>query len=340
MSEVAARAGASLKSVSRVVNGEPHVSPELDARVRRAIVELGYRPDRRARGLAADSNDGRLIGFVQVDAANPWFAAVYRGLEDAALKQDGIVIAGSTDADPEREAALIETLMEFRVDGLVVAAAEGSDDFLRREIARGTQIVCVDRPLSDVNCDLVVCDNREGTVAAVTHLLEIGHQRIAFVGGNQAVWTARQRFQGYRDALRDAGLTPSPELEVVNVDHADDAQEAVRRLFSLTDDPPTAIFAAQDRITIGAVSALHAAGRQHDVALFGFDEIQFSEVLSPSISVVAQHPYEMGHRAGELLHDRLADRVSSRPARAVVPSSIIHRQSGNIRPASDGFGSG
>lgn len=330
MSDVAARAGASLKSVSRVINGEPHVSADLEARVRRAIAELGYRPDRRARDLASRPYTGRLVGYVQVDAANPWFAAVHRGLEDATRERGVVVVSGSTDADPARETALIETFIEFRVDGIVVAAAEGSDDLLRREIEHGTPVVCVDRQLIDVNCDVVVCDNRAGTRAAVTHLCAIGHRRIAFLGGNRAVWTAAERLDGYREALQDAGLTPEPALEIFDVDQIEHAAEATRQLLGSA-RPPTAIFAAQDRITIGAVAALHALGRQHDVALFGFDEILFSEQLDPTVSVVAQHPYEMGRHAGRLLLERLSDQ-SKESSRTVVDAPLRHRESGHIRP--------
>lgn len=332
MGDVAARAGVSLKSVSRVVNGEAHVRPYLADRVRRAIAELGYRPDRRARDLAASPSAGRLIGFVQVDAANPFFAAVYRGLEDVTRERGLLIIAASTDADPAREAAVVETLIESRVDGLVVAAAEGSDELLRNEIEHGTPVVCVDRILADAPCDTVVSSNRDSTRAAVVHLRDIGHRRIAFLGGDQRVWTARERLAGYREALQANGQDAHPELEIVDVGDVRRAVEATRRLLTAS-HPPTAIFAAQDRITIGAVTALHDRDRQHDIALFGFDEIPFSEQLSPSVSVVAQDPYEMGRRAGQLLLDRLSGRARAETTRTVVDAPLRHRQSGDIAPA-------
>lgn len=331
MRDVATRAGVSLKSVSRVVNAEEHVSADLAARVRRAITELGYRPDRRARDLAAAPNTGKLVGFIQVDAANPFFAAVNRGLEDG-LREGGLmVITGSTDADPTREAALVEALIEFRVEGLVVAAAEGSDDLLRLEIEHGTPVVCVDRLLPGAPCDVVVSSNRDSTRSAVTHLCDIGHRRIGFLGGNQEIWTARERLAGYREALSATGRDEDPDLEVVDVDAVDRAAEATRHLLAAA-HPPTAIFSAQDRITIGAVTALHDLGRQHDVALFGFDEIPFSEQLSPAVAVVAQNPYEMGSCAGKLLLDRLFDRSMTKPRRVVIDAPLRHRQSGDIRP--------
>lgn len=332
MGDVAERAGVSLKSVSRVINAEPHVSDNLADRVRRAITELGYRPDRRARDLAAAPHSGRLIGFVQVDAANPFFAAVYRGLEDATRDSGSLIITGSTDAHPQREATLIETLIEFRVEGLVVAAAEGSDDLLRREIDHGTSVVLVDRLLHDASCDTVVSTNRESARAAVAHLRRKGHTRIAFLGGDR-VWTASERLAGYCEALDATGVTSSSDLQVVGVDDPLRAARATRRLLEQA-QPPTALFTAQDRITAGAITALHDLNRQHDIALFGFDEIPFADQLSPSVSVVAQEPYEMGRRAGQLLLQRLTDGAAPPPVRSIVEAPLRHRQSGDIAPAS------
>ena len=332
MGDVAARAGVSLKSVSRVINAEPHVSEDLAQRVRRAIVDLGYRPDRRARDLAATPHSGRLIGFVQVDAANPFFAAVYRGLEDATRGGGSLIIAGSTDADPDREATLIETLIEFRVEGLVIAAAEGSDDLLRYEIAHGTSVVLVDRLLPDASCDTVVSTNRQSTRAAVTHLREIGHTRIAFLGGDQHVWTATERLAGYREALDATGAEHDADLEIVAVDDPLPAARATRTLLTRP-RPPTALFTAQDRITTGAVTALHDLDMQREIALIGFDDIPFAEQLSPSVSVVAQDPYEMGRRAGHLLLERLAAGAASPPTLSVVDAHLRHRQSGAIAPS-------
>lgn len=329
MGDVATRAGVSLKSVSRVINAEPHVSEDLADRVRRAITELGYRPDRRARDLAATPQSGRLIGYVQVDAANSFFAAVYRGLEDATRDGGSLIIAGSTDADPTREATLIETLIEFRVEGLVVAAAEGSDELLRHEIAHGTSVVLVDRLLPEASCDTVVSTNRDSTRAAIVHLRRIGHTRIAFLGGDQRVWTASERLAGYREGLDASAVAGDPRLEIVGVDDPGRAARATHRLLEQA-RPPTALFTAQDRITTGAVTALHELGRQHDIALFGFDEIPFAAQLSPSVSVVAQDPYEMGRRAGHLLLDRLADPAGSPPTRSVVDATLRHRESGVI----------
>ena len=162
-------------------------------------------------------------------------------------------------------------------------------------------------------------------------LTEVRHKRIAFLGGNQAIWTARERLAGYRDALRAADLAWDQRFEILDVDSEDASREATKRLLE-TPTPPTALFTAQDRITIGAVTALHSLGRQHDVALISFDEVPFSETLSPSVAVIAQDPYEMGRRAGTLLLDRLAGRPARRRQPTVVDAHLHLRESADIRP--------
>jgi LacI family transcriptional regulator len=327
LADVAKRAGVSSKSVSRVVNDEAHVRPELAERIRAAIDELGYRPDRRARDLAAGPGV-RTVGYVQVDAANPFFAAVHRGLEDVLGVRGILLVAGSTDASPARERELLKTLIDFRVGGLVVAAAEGSDELLAREVGYGTPVVCVDRVMTEPACDTVVSSNRSSMRRAVEHLLNRGHERIAFIGGQPEIWTASERRAGYREALAAAGV---PTWELAGVDQVEAAAHATRELLD-TPSPPTALVTAQDRISTGAIAALHAMGRHHEVALFGFDELPFTEQLEPSISVVAQDPRHMGTRAAELLLSQLAE-PGRDPELVVVEAPLIHRASGDIPPA-------
>jgi LacI family transcriptional regulator len=330
MADVATLADVSLKTVSRVVNGERHVSAEVTARVLDAILQLDYRPDLRARNLAGPARGGRMIGVVQVDAANPFFGLVNRGLEDVTAPLGWTIVTGSTDANPAHEETLVGTLIDLRVDGLVVIAAEGSDELLRREARRGTAIVCVDRVLDDADCDIVVSDNRDTTLRAVTHLHDIGHRRIAFIGGNLAIWTAQERHAGYLQALQANQLRRDPTLVVTDADTVDRAADATRRLLD-ADDPPTAIFTAQDRITTGAVIALHELGRHRDTALFGYDDIPFAAQLDPSVSTIAQDPRAMGQRAAELLIARLENRTEGHHM-TVLDAPLCHRASGDIRP--------
>jgi LacI family transcriptional regulator len=330
MAGVAKHAGVSLKTVSRVVNGEPYVSDPVAERVRASIAALGFRRDGSARQLARRTA-GPIIGYVQVDAANPFFGAVARGLEEVTREHGYLVLTGSTDADPAREGRLLETLVEARVAGIVVAAAEGGDDLLRDEVQHGTAIVCVDRPLEGVHCDTVTSTNRASTREAVARLLDRGHRHIAFLGGAPSVWTASERRAGFADALADAGLQADPELVVERVDSAELAADATVRLLDAT-TPPTAVFAAQDRIGLGVVRALHEAGVQHQVALVVFDDLPLAAQLEPPVATIVQDALDLGRTAGRLLIERLETRADLPPRYVEVPARFVDRASAAIGP--------
>ncbi len=330
LADVAATAGVSAKTVSRVVNGQPHVSAEVEHRVRAAVAELDYRPDRRARDLASGPSSP-LVGFIQVDAGNPFFASVSRGLDDEVRASGFLVISASTDAEGEREAELIGAFAELRVRGLVVAAAAGNDDLLRREADYGTPVVCIDRRLDGAAVDTVVSDNRPASRAAVSRLLERGHERVGFLGGRPEVWTAQERHDGYRDALAEHGIAHDPSREAIGVGDVDAAAAATDVLLDRS-RPPTALFTAQDQITMGAVRALRRRGRHHDVALVGFDDIPQATDLDPAVAVVAQDPYQMGRHAGRHLVARLDGTHPAGATTTVVPTTFLPRASADILP--------
>jgi LacI family transcriptional regulator len=330
MTDVAAHAGVSLKTVSRVVNGEPHVSPDLAERVRASIHALGFRRDASARQLAMGAA-GRLLGYIQVDAANPFFGAVARGLEEVTLPHGFLVITGSTDADPEREGVLLDALVEARVAGIVVAAAEGGDEILRQELDHGTAIVCVDRLLDGATCDVVTSTNRASTRTAVQHLLDLGHRRIAYLGGTPTVWSAQERRQGYLDALTAAGIGADPGLLIEHVDTSTLAAAATTRLLE-HDAPPTAIVAGQDRIGIGLIEALHRHAAQHEVAHIVFDDLPLGGQLEPPVAVVRQDATELGRAAGRLLLQRLDDGTTAPARRIEIPAAFEPRRSASIPP--------
>lgn len=331
LADVARLAGVSPKTVSRVVNGEPHVSDGVASRVAAAIAELHYRPDRRASELARGPSSS-LVGFVLVDAGNPFFASVSRGLDDRVRAEGHLVISASTDADAAREAALVDTFAELRVRGMVVASAEGDDDQLRREIAHGTPVVCIDRVLDpDVDCDTVVSDNLEATRSAVGLLLDRGHRRIGFLGGSHNVWTARERHLGYHHAHEDHNVVVDDDLVVQDIPDAAAAAAACEGLLRQA-GPPTAVFAAQDQLTIGAVRALRRLACHHHVALIGFDDVPQAQDLDPAVAVISQDPHQMGWRAGEHLLDRLSGRHEQGPRTTVVPTQFIERASALITP--------
>jgi LacI family transcriptional regulator len=330
MRDVAALAGVSLKTVSRVINAEPAVSSDLLARVQRAIDQLDYRPNLTASSLRRTDGKTATVGLVLEDLANPYSAAVTRAVEDAARPRRVTVVAGSVDEDPERERSLVREFVARRVDGLIVAPAATDQSYLIADRRAGTALVFVDRPPRNLEADAVVAANRGGASDGVRHLLVRGHRRIAFLGDMSSIFTAGERFAGYVDAMERAGLALDPSLVRRGLRGGDMAQVAVEELLRLP-DPPTAIFAAQNVLGIGAFAALRVLGRRFDVALLGFDDFPLADLLDPGVTVVAQDPAAIGRLAAEILFRRL-DGDRSPAVVEVLPTRLIVRGSGEITP--------
>lgn len=330
MRDVAALAGVSLKTVSRVVNREAGVSDELVARVNRAAEQLDYRPNLTASNLRRSDQRTGTLGLLVEDVANEFFASIHRGVEEVARRRGVAVIAASLDRDPALERDLVAAFASRRVDGLILAPTAPEQGYLTNELRSGWPIVCIDRAPRGVDLDTVVTNNREGAAEGVRHLIRQGHRRIAFIGGQATLWTEQARFRGYVDAMAAAGAAVRPEW----VHHgAQDSDEGMAIAVGLLDasERPTAIFSAQNLITMGVFRALRQAGLQDRVALVGFDDFLLADLLEPAVTVVAQDARAIGHLAAELLFRRLAD--SHEPTAVhVVPSRLRTRGSGEIPP--------
>jgi LacI family transcriptional regulator len=325
MRDVARYAGVGIATVSRVINDKPGVAPELVERVREATRVLGYRHDVTASSLRRADRRTATIALVLEDVANPFASVLHRAVEDAAREEHILVLAGSSDEHPGRERELIDAFTLRRVDGLIVIPTGSSDDQLAAVRRQGTPVVCADRLVRRDRIDTVTVDNRDGTRAAVRRLRELGHRRIAFLGDLDSIWTARERYAAFVETHADERLAHR-DLHSVEA-----AETATRRLLT-AEDPPTAIFAAQNLLTIGARRALQDLGVQDRVALIGFDDFPLADMLRPGISVVSQDPARIGRTAARLLLDRLkgADDVPAR--HSVVPTTYIARGSGEIPP--------
>jgi LacI family transcriptional regulator len=330
MRDVAALAGVSLKTVSRVINAEPAVSVDLLARVERAIEQLDYRPNLTASSLRRVGGKTATVGLVLEDLANPYSAAVTRAVEDAARPRRVTVVAGSVDEDPERERALVHEFVARRVDGLIVAPTAADQSYLMTDRRAGTAFVFVDRPPNHLDADAVVAANRSGAADGVRHLLASGHRRIGFLGDLATISTASDRFAGYVDAVERAGLAVDASIVRRDLRGGDAARDAVEELLHLS-APPTAFFAAQNVLGIGAFAALRGLRRQFDVALVGFDDFPLADLLDPGVTVVAQDPAAIGRLAAEILFRRL-DGDGSPTTIQVVPTRLIIRGSGEIAP--------
>lgn len=326
MRDVAALSGTSIKTVSRVVNAEPGVSPALVARVRSAVERLGYQHNLQASNLRRAGGRTEAIGLLLEDVGNPYSSTLHRAIEDVARARGVIVLASSCDEDPGRERESIQAFTQRRVDGMILMPASHDQSYLLGELRAGTPIVMVDRAAAFLNVDDVVTDNRDGTARGVAHLIAHGHRRIAFLGDSATIWTAAERRAGYDHAHAVAGVPVDEALVRADLPTAEAAAAAVLALFD-GPEPPTALFAARNLLAIGAVQALRRLGRQRSVALVGFDDFPLADLLEPAVTVIAQDPAEIGRVAARRLFARL-DGDDGPPARTVVPSRLVARGSG------------
>jgi LacI family transcriptional regulator len=333
MRDVAALAGVGLKTVSRVVNDEPNVSGDTRERVERAIDALGFAPNHGAGSLRREGGRTETIGLILDAVDNPFSAAINRAVETVATARHTAVFAASSDDDTDRERELVAAFNRRRVDGLIITAYGPDQGYLQNERDHGVPLVFIDREPVGLLADVVLTDNVVWTRAATQHLIDHGHRRIALLGDDVSIPTARDRRLGYQSALDAAGLAVPDGFSVGDLTSAELAAAEVDRLLDRS-DPPTALVTAQNVITVGAVRALHRRGQQSEVALIGFDDLPLAELLTPGISVIAQDPAEIGRAAAERLFGRIEG--DDTPAETIiVPARLVARGSGEI-PAPGG----
>jgi LacI family transcriptional regulator len=330
MRDVAALAGVSVKTVSRVINREPGVSPTVTARVLASVDRLDYRHNLTASSLRRADGKSATIGLVLEDVANPFSSTLHRAIENVALERGVLLLAGSSDEDESRERMLISAFAARRVDGLVLVPAGRDHAYLVNERKSGTAMVFVDRPPGFLDADSVVTDNLAGAREGVRHLIAGGHQRIAYLGDLQTIATATLRHQGYVEELASNSIKPDPALVRLDLHGIERAEAATTEILS-GPNPPTALFTGQNLLTVGAYRVLRRLDLHHRVALVGFDDILLADLLEPGITVIAQDPATMGRTAAEILFRRL-DGDRSPSAHEVIPTQLIPRGSGEIQP--------
>ena len=330
--DVADHAGVSFKTVSRVVNGEGGVSTELSDRVATSIEQLGYQPDSRARHLRHAAAQTGTIGFILSDVANPFFSAILRGIDDVAGERGALVLTGSTDGDPDRESQLVDSFVSRRVDGLIVVpTARGVGSSLLAEIRRRTPVVFVDLEPSDGDVVTVRTDHRGGAELATRHLIDAGHRDIACFADDRSIFSAAERIAGFLETMTAAGLTVPPD-RVVDGDFGVIGWRDIATEYLSRAGPPTAVFTAQNFVTIGTAHALHHLGLHHSVAQVGFDDLDLADVIDPPITVIPQQPRRLGQLAAQRLFDQ-ADGIESGGGRDIVPCELLARGSGEITVA-------
>ena len=327
MKDVAVAAGVALKTVSRVVNGEAGVAEETATRVRTAIDQLGFRRNDGARQLRQGSRT-RSIGLVLEDLADPFYSQLSRAVEEVARRHGALLLAGSSAENPVRERELALEFCARRVDGLIIVPAGKDHSYLTPELAAGTAVVSVDRPVTGVDVDTVLADNRGGIRDGVDHLVRQGHRRIGYVGDSLEIFTAAERCAGYRQAMADAGLHVQESWVSAGKPDTLGIRLALGGMLS-GPEPVTALVCGNNRSTVSVLREL--ASRRTRPALVGFDDFELADMLAVPVTVIAQDPAQMGHMAAELLFRRMrGERAASQ--RIELPTRLILRGSGEIRP--------
>lgn len=325
--DVAARAGVSAMTVSRVINNPMRVAKETRQRVELAIDELGYVPNGLARGLLHGRT--RTIALIVSDVSNPFFTLMARGVEDVAQRNGYTVILGNSDESAEKERQYVQTMLSNRVDGLLIApAGSSSRKTLDLFTQRGSPFVLIDRDLEGVRADVVVGDSVAGARVLTEHLLRLGHRRIALINGSREVTTAYDRQCGYEQALHAHGIELDPKLVFEGNYKRDSGQEAARRLLALPPKQrPTAIFAANNFLGVGVIETLRAARLKvpDDIALVCFDDIELASAIYPFLTVMAQPARTFGTIAAQFLFDRLGGLEVAPPRKVVLPPELIVR---------------
>ncbi|GAA1974835.1 LacI family DNA-binding transcriptional regulator [Microbacterium pumilum] len=306
--DVAVAASVSVGTVSNVLNRPSKVSPATVERVMQAIDELGFVRNDAARQLRAGRS--RSIGLVVLDVGNPFFAAVARGA-DARAAEDGMsVLLGNSDERPDRESAYLELFREQRVNGVLVTPVTEDLGLLERLQSGGVPVILVDHEAPDSDFGSVAVDDVEGGHLAVSHLLEIGRRRIAFVSGPRTIRQVADRLEGARRAV---AAWPDATLEVIEMPsltvlHGRDAGDAI--VARSPDDRPDAVFAANDLLAVGALQAfslLSDVRVPDDIALIGYDDIDFAAATVVPLSSIRQPAELIGYTAVDLLLKDLAE---------------------------------
>ena len=317
MQEIAKRAGVSLGTVSHVLNNTANVREPKRTRVLEAVQEAGYQPSQLARGLRRDTTN--MIGMIIPDITNPFFPAVVRGAEDVAFSNGYRLILCNTDNDHAKELIHLNELRTYLPAGLIVIPSNFSDLTTQAESYRraGTGVVCIDRLPKNWSGDSVTANNEAGAYNATRHLIQLGHTRLATITGPLHLTNAKERLVGFKRAMKEAKLHLSPEY--AQETSFDKQGGHTKTLVLLRLIPrPTAIFAGNDMIALGALLAVREAGLRcpEDISIMGFDDLDLGETTNPSLSSVSQSGYQLGSTAARLLLDRREGDTS--PAKHIV----------------------
>ncbi len=318
--EVAVRAGVSPMTVSRTLAGGVNVRPDLQEKVLAAVRELGYHRNENARSLRPGQASG-LIGVAITNLGNPYYGNFALGVEEVAAESGRRIVLGNTGEDPGRERQLIADFIGRQVEGLVLVPSGGASDHLGPERLGAIPLVLASRRVYGLDVDAVLLDDVGGAYRGTRALLDAGHRRIGFLGNVRSVFTGQRRFEGFARALAERGIEPDPDLVQREQQDVDSAREAMRRLLDAA-DPPTAVFSANNRNTVGALKEigrrLRAGASLAELpAIVSFDNFELAELMPVPVAVIDHDARQLGREAARLLLSRLEGTERRGPARLV-----------------------
>lgn len=318
ITDVADRAGVSRSTVSRYLNG---FKIARQTNVERAIAELGYQPSRVARSLKSGATHA--IGVIVPDISNPFFAAAVKGMESLARQRGYQLLLCNTDEDVDLERAALDELMVRSVDGLVLTTTARDLSEVPSLGSLPVPISLLDRTIEGLDLDSVVVDNAGGSSRVVQHLIQLGHRRIAFITGPTHTTPGRGRYEGFVDALAEFGIPLPPEYVQQGGFREEGGYQAALHLVG-SQPRPSAIYAGNNLMAIGALKALHELGVAipGEMSFISFDDLQLAPLLSPPPTVIARPTSEQGVLAMQLLLDRLSGN-GHRPSRRIVLDTTL-----------------
>jgi LacI family transcriptional regulator len=330
--EVAKLARVGVMTVSRVINNHPSVRPSTRKRVEGAVVQLGYRQNEAARLLKGGR--AKIIGLIVPDLSDAFFASCAHTVQHLARASGYMTLVASSERDAELEVQEAELMASRMISGLLIVTSthEGSER-LRKLQSPDFPIVAFDRPIPGLETDSVLVENRIGAEAAVRHLMEHGHRRIACIGYDENVYTVNERVQGYLHEMRSANLKADTLFDIVSI-------EDIRRWVDSTmarQDRPTAIFALNHRTSSFLLQALSEKKVRvpEEIAIVGFDDFELASVVTPPLTAVFQSPVDLARRSMALLIERIGrskTAVEEPPAKIMLPTRLIIRNSCGPHP--------
>lgn len=306
--QVAKQAGVSVATVSRVLNGQNKVALKTRFKVEEAIKHLNYEPSMLGRNLR--NSESRIVLILIPDISNPFYSQIIKGIENIALSQNYNILLCETDSTPEKEDIYFDLVRKKMADGIISMDPAVNVETLKELSERYAIIQCSEYG-GGIGIPYVTINSEEASYRAVKHLIQMGHEKIALMNSDKKFLYAREREMGYRRALSENGIPLNPDYILYTQELGfEPGQQAMKKILTMT-DRPTAVFAVSDLLAIGALKEINASGLHvpNDIAVVGFDKIDFSNMTNPTLTTIAQPMYKMGTTAAKMLIEKIKGEV-------------------------------